>query len=733
MTSQSQLLQSKKRKRIVETASETFFKWQATVTPAPVNSSLLVPKEKNVKTFYDEFCTIPSFATPPGQRFQLSRASLYNSVKREKLKQEPGVDVIIQRGRPTTLTPEEEAIVIENCRDFENTYGIITRFVVRTEARQMALRKRDEAERNSDLVWVNEALLRFMRVGGEKWMKGFLNRHAEITISHTKRPIEKARASKTQPEIVIQHYRNVAHTTALCQIQRKIGEGVRVEGWVLPSSEGLVTREGGKGREPGHDILEVREGEDGEKVIFVKPLNAPLEKMDPRLVAALDEKPVIPDCPTEEKMSTDGIRHMVGCSRSSTWTITPVLLASGKLLLSQLIFRGGSIASDLAKKLAKEIMVHRHDNGIQSDKSWLEFAEAWMAKIESSLKNPAIVYVDGHSSHLTRAFTRLAAKHSIFVICEPSNLSILLQTGDNGANAYIGTEYAREYSTMFALLHGAISIDHRIEALRRVMKRLGEKNDLIQHSFHAVRLTGDVMDCVGKWLPQQFAIGKAYRDQALPKVTGPFLGAVFSAQQLAQPWGTAVILPQKVCESVPLDLRMSFLKWVSEVATEEQRSRMEDATTSYKLMRTEKTDAGLAVRLWGPVMEKWDATELLKLSNSKGRVYTGEGRCLYGDSACKEAEDAEKKAEQAEQDKEKRDKTRAEKQVCEAPMLAMFVSLGILERGKFPTKKQMENFASSNTHLEWAIKVAPSQSRAEQANAILQVLSTTKSGTTFNP
>jgi hypothetical protein len=773
--SQTQLLSGKKRKRsnVIETATSQFFTWQiglnvvenpetsenletpgTSETPepktletlvtdvTPESSSFgsgysLVPKKKTVQNFYDQYCSFPSLPQT-SNRYKVCRSSLYKAVRQEKIKSElnedfiAGADVrIAPRGRPTTLTPEEEEMVIQGSRDFEAIYGIITRFTLKTEARQVALRRRDEAERLSDEVWECEALLRFVRVGGEKWLKGFLKRHPEITISQTKRPIEMARAAKTQPEIVLQHFRNVAHTQALCQIQRKLANGVRVEGWILSESEGLVTREGGLGRDPGTDVLEVREVKEGVFKLFVKPLGEELQKMDPRLIAALDEKPLIPDCPASEKISTCGVRHMIGCNRSSSWTVSPVLLASGRLLLSQLIVRGGSFSSETVKKCSKNMMIHRAENGVQSDRSWLEFGEAWMKKMDSSLSDPGIVFVDGHSSHLTRAFTRLAARHSLFVICEPSNLSILLQTGDNGANAFIGSEYAREYSSIFAVLDGALSIDHRIEAILRVMNRLDEKKDLIKHSFHAVKLTGDVSDCVG-WLPQQFSIGRPYRSPALPKVTKPFLNAIFNMKQFAQPWGSAVVLPLSVCCQIPPELKLNFQKWISEggLATDEQHKRLGGSGISYQMERTEKSDKELAVRLWGPRMENWNVNEILK-RKCKGRVYIAEGRCLYGDSACSEAEESEKKTLEAEQKKIVKEKNRSERQMKEATIINLFVSLGFLEKGKLPTKKVMENFASLNQHLQWPIQFSTSQKREEQVECLVELLKTTKSDTPF--
>ena len=68
---------------------------------------------------------------------------------------------------------------------------------------------------------------------------GIQKEEPQLTLSNVRRPVEKERAAKTQPEVVLMHFRLTAHAYALCQIQRAIGKGVVVPGWVLPSGEGV--------------------------------------------------------------------------------------------------------------------------------------------------------------------------------------------------------------------------------------------------------------------------------------------------------------------------------------------------------------------------------------------------------------------------------------------------------------------------------------------------------------
>ena len=105
----------------------------------------------------------------------------------------------------------------------------------------MALRPTTK-EMLDEKLWLEKAAARYNKLGGYKWVRGFLKRNPGLTLTISKhRPIEKERAAKTQPEISIQHFRNLAHAIALCQIQRAVASGRNVPGWVLSQSDGIVT------------------------------------------------------------------------------------------------------------------------------------------------------------------------------------------------------------------------------------------------------------------------------------------------------------------------------------------------------------------------------------------------------------------------------------------------------------------------------------------------------------
>jgi hypothetical protein len=724
-----------KRKRSdynVSVATEAFFEWRSDPVISVIKENHL---KKCVNSFYELECAAPKGPQGRAGRYICARSSLYTAVKKcemyEDLSEAEVKDFNIQgRGRPQTLSEEQEELIIAACRQFEMEFESITMHVLSNEARFMALMRRDDEELNNDATWAQRACLRFMRVGGKKWVRGFMNRHPEISVSKQRRPVERERAAKTQPEVSLQHFRNVLHGTALCQIQRAITNGIVVPGWALCPAEGLVTRVEGGGRDPGDDVVEVRIINE-KPVIFLKPLGVPLESLAPHLVVAVDEKPILPDCPVKEKMSALGVRHSIGCSRSSTWTITPVITAAGSLLLTQLIIRSGSIGTGTVLKVVKELMITRTEKGVQSDSTFVDFAKAWMPLVGATLENPGIVVVDGHSSHLTRSFTKLAAQNFLYVICEPSNLSILLQAGDNGVNATIGRGYAREYTTMFSLLSGAITIDHRIEAIWRVMKRIAEKKDLIKHSFKTVALTGNIHDCVGFWKPSHFAIGRQYRHKDLPMVSQPLLDAIFSLPQLVRPWGSSIMLPSSLQNHIPVALREKFVNWLID-ASEEQAIKVGDSFTAYQMRRCEKGDKDIAVRLWGPHLEEYVEDDRSPNKNFRGRVYITEGRCLFGDSACDEANGSEIKAVESEEQRKIREKNKDEKMNHERPIVDLFLKLGFLKEEKIPTVPVLKSFAELNNHLVWPTPFPAKKKRQEQVQAILDLLATTESSTTFN-
>ena len=76
-----------------------------------------------------------------------------------------------------------------------------------------------------------------------------------------------------------------------------------------------------------------------------------------------------------------------------------------------------------------------------------EFAKVWLALCGTTWENPCLVYVEGHSTHLTRRFMETVAKHFIYIIVEPRHISMFLQVADVGVNRFIKTEYSSEYNS----------------------------------------------------------------------------------------------------------------------------------------------------------------------------------------------------------------------------------------------------------------------------------------------
>ena len=85
---------------------------------------------------------------------------------------------------------------------------------------------------------------------------------------------------------------------------------------------------------------------DGEKVIWVKPLNEELEPIPAELVINADEKPMFADSASSR---TIGIARAQ--NRGKSWTITPCINARGDLIFTSLILRGKSLDPDVVHDL----------------------------------------------------------------------------------------------------------------------------------------------------------------------------------------------------------------------------------------------------------------------------------------------------------------------------------------------------------------------------------------------
>lgn len=77
------------------------------------------------------------------------------------------------------------------------------------------------------------------------------------------------------------------------------------------------------------------------------------------------------------------------------------------------------------------------ENAQQPDESWLNFSRIWLLVCCTSFESLGIVFIDGHSSLITREFIELAAQYGLYVVIEPSHMRKLLQVGDVGMKRFL--------------------------------------------------------------------------------------------------------------------------------------------------------------------------------------------------------------------------------------------------------------------------------------------------------
>ena len=171
-------------------------------------------------------------------------------------------------------------------------------------------------------------------------------------------------------------------------------------------------------------------------------------------------------------LSSIGVKHLIGTDRSSSWTITPVLSASGELVASQVILHGASVDSSVVRRFGENgISFHLTQSGFQDKRTFDEFTSVWTRKTKATISNPGMVVMDGHSSHMSRNFLKTCMEKFILPVVKPSQLSILVQAGDNGVNAVIDSTYKEEYSTIFTTNRGHLTIEDRLMCVLRALTK----------------------------------------------------------------------------------------------------------------------------------------------------------------------------------------------------------------------------------------------------------------------
>lgn len=162
-----------------------------------------------------------------------------------------------------------------------------------------------------------------------------------------------------------------------------------------------------------------------------------------------------------------------------------------------------------------------------------------------------MLFIDGHTSHVTKDFIEIAAKHSVYVVVEPSHTSILLQVADLGINIFIKEQFGKEYNASFLYCNvNSKSFDdvERIACVVRTVAVLKKEPDRISKFFEKAGLSKCYSELNNHFDASEFKDGISLRDSCLPKVTNTYIAEVFSLQNLAASIGSPIVIPTSLID-----------------------------------------------------------------------------------------------------------------------------------------------------------------------------------------
>ena len=623
-------------------------------------------------------------------------------------------------GRPRTFTDEEEQMIVKAVREAEACMTFLTPSIIQQEVWHVAILPRED-EKNDIAAWQAGIKQRISRCSSERFIRSFCARH-RIT-GKKGRPMETYRAAKMQPEIIVQHFRLIFHTWALCQIQRAIVRDDRiVPGWHVPPA-GLVTRDDGSGHDPGPDMLEMRDG-----TMFVIPLDEPLEALPNDCRMAADEKPLCPDSPVKKQLSAYGTR-IVYMSRSKWWTVMP-WFAGDRVKLFTVLVPGQSVDSNAARIILKPGECEDEDvcttgltatsRGSQTDASMLSSVKAFVEIIREEGKvtraNPGVLVMDGHITHLLRPIRDILESAFIFPVIEPSWLSATLQYGDNGANALIDSLYRKHYTTLLIAHSRTFDDRHRMQALRNTLNDLcsSESREVLRGGWKKIALplidatsgSNGMPDLAVFRKAATYAVGTPYREESLPKVNVSLLNAIFSGENLSIPHEGRIELQEPASEEL--------LKWFTAAQCEiHQNVPAGESIVSYFIQRNGRSEATVNQALYGAFLgteedfsNRMDTTDDLGIIRGTScRIATPQGRLLTGASATRELDESAAAAEDRRRAARESAERAAIKTAADMPVKSLLEQLGYLPEGSRMIKNHLQHFIVAH-RARWRPKEA---------------------------
>lgn len=228
----------------------------------------------------------------------------------------------------------------------------------------------------------------------------------------------------------------------------------------------------------------------------------------------------------------------------------PALCASGDLMSSLILQRCQSVTVDSGKFSAHHnVIIAATHNAQQSEETWISFARVWLPLCKATKANPGLIFMNGHTTHVTSTFIAECARHSLYVTVEPSHASMILQVADLGVDRFPKTQYAKEYTAAMCIAASSVrgfDDTERIGCAVRTLQALRERKDIIIRCFEKAGLTSGFVDVTSRFKVSTFSAGSSSRDTRLPSVTQFYIDAVLSIRNLCQKIGSPLTVPETV-------------------------------------------------------------------------------------------------------------------------------------------------------------------------------------------
>lgn len=123
-------------------------------------------------------------------------------------------------GHPFTFTHEQELEILANINEAERSLGVLTTTQLQNEILGYAIKPLTTEEALDSQAHRKGVYSRLTRCGGPDFLSGFIARHH---FDHANgKALEAYRAAKIQPEIFLDHFRNLLHAYAIAQMHRYV-------------------------------------------------------------------------------------------------------------------------------------------------------------------------------------------------------------------------------------------------------------------------------------------------------------------------------------------------------------------------------------------------------------------------------------------------------------------------------------------------------------------------------